>query len=418
MQVSLPLALHLRSPQTYNFLTDEHWKPGEKFHRRSLNDLAFIDAHSGRIQATVLFADILRAIFDHPDWSQLYDFFSARYSKEQGQVDSAIRTLHPPKEQSTWKKPTVIAIKTDCSSVGLPKDFPALLATAGETSRSGLMGPDPQPCAIGPAIGLAFGVGSYMDLTYANQPPGHYPAVRYVGDELYGFGQKEYQVLSGSFAVTKKGGRERYWAEWARLWSIIAEWVYEHDSEALQLGYIDHFTYKSRLTPEEERSFDIFGKIPRKYLKTYGIAAADAVHDVFAQLAKEPDCFQGIEWDFLELAVPVEVRDSFYARFGERGSDLGIIRLQLSIRIAGPSGGSGAYDEISPMALKKCPNTLCGMDWERWLLSIEGGDVIVLEAMFQALWAVMLLNQLPLDVQIIEAGGQFPKYRDPGSVYL
>jgi hypothetical protein len=36
------------------------------------------------------------------------------------------------------------------------------------------------------------------------------------------------------------------------------------------------------------------------------------------------------------------------------------------------------------MALKRCPETFFGASWETWLLSIEGGDVVVVETLFQA----------------------------------
>jgi hypothetical protein len=393
-------------------MTDERWKPGEvcrsskkkqwdskyklvlltcdqKFQRFSLNDFGFMEQQSGRAQATLLFAAILRDIFNHPDWSQLYHFFSKRYPAGQESEDASMRTLNPPKELSTWKKPTVVNFMTDPSSVGLPKDFATLLATAGRTSRARLMGPDPQPCAIGPAISVACGAGAYMDLTYAGQPPGKYEKMTYAYGELYGWKKDKFEVIAGAIPRTKKGGRDRYWAEWENLWRVIAEWAYEHDSTALQLGHLSTHSFKYRLSPEEDRSFDHFGKIPRKYLKTDAIAAADAIHGVFEQLAKEPRLFQGVEWDFLDLGVPVEVREAFHARFGEKGPDHNENRARLLQRVPGPGrdslayGDSLAYEEVSPMALKRCPDSFFGTSWESWLLSIEGGDVVVVETLFQ-----------------------------------
>ncbi|KAJ5897103.1 uncharacterized protein N7473_006502 [Penicillium subrubescens] len=70
------------------------------------------------------------------------------------------------------------------------------------------------------------------------------------------------------------------------------------------------------------------------------------------------------------------------------------------------------------MALRRCPDSFFGASWESWLLSIEGGDVVVVETLFQALWAVMLLSQLPLNIKIIGKSDRFPKYRDPEDVYI
>ncbi|CEJ61268.1 hypothetical protein PMG11_09805 [Penicillium brasilianum] len=423
MQVSLQLALHLSTPQTYNIITDERWKPGEKLHRFALHDFAFIDQNSGRAQATLLFAAILRDIFNHPDWSQLHAFFSKRFPRGEEPTDASQRTLIPPKEQS-WKQPTVVDFLTDPSSVGLANDLVTLLASAGRTSRGHLMGPDPQPCAIGPAISVACGAGAYMDLTYGGRPPGQYEEMTYIGGDLYGWKKGKFDVIASPISTTEKGGRDRYWAEWASLWSVISEWVYEYDSTSLQLGHLSSHSFKYLLSPEEERSFDRFGKIPRKFLKTDAISAAEAIHAVFAQMAKEPQRFQGVEWDFFELAVPVELREAFHARFGQKSSDRNENRARLVQRVPGPGqdslayGDSLAYEEMSPMALKRCPNDFFGASWEAWLLSIEGGDVVVVETIFQALWAVMLVAQLPLNIKIIEQSGRFPKYRDPEDLYI
>jgi hypothetical protein len=149
-----------------------------------------------------------------------------------------------------------------------------------------------------PIISVACGAGAYMDLTYVGRPPEQYEKVTYIYGELYGWKKDKYEVIAGAIPATNKGGRDRYWAEWANLWSVIAEWLYEHDNTTLQLGHMSTYSLKNRRSAEGDRSFDCFGKIPRKYLKTDAIAAADAIHDVFAQLAKEPQLFQGDEWDF------------------------------------------------------------------------------------------------------------------------
>lgn len=360
----------------------------QKLQRFSINDFAFIDQNSGRAQATLLFAAILRDIFNHPDWSQLHAFFSKRFSQGGKSTDASQRTLIPPKEQS-WKQPEVVDFLTDPSSVGLPNDLVTLLATAGRTSRARLMGPDPQPCAIGPAISVACGAGAYMDLTYAGQLPGQYEKMTYIGGELYGWKKDKFDVIASPISTTEKGGRDRYWAEWAELWSVIAEWVYEYDSTSLQLGHLSSHSFKYRLSPEEESSFDMFGKIPRKYLKTDAIAAAEAIHAVFDQLANDPQRFQGVEWEFLDLSIPPEVREAFHARFGQKSSDHDENRDRLVQRVPEPGqdslayGNSLAYEEVSPMALKPCPSNFFGASWEAWLLSIEGGDVVVVETLFQ-----------------------------------
>ncbi|KFY15530.1 hypothetical protein V492_01928 [Pseudogymnoascus sp. VKM F-4246] len=408
MQVSYPLALHLRSPVTYNFLTNETWKPGEKFQEgRSVSDFIFIDEQSQRADATVLFADILRAVYNHPDWSQLYAFFSARYSTglfSWNTGDPKARTLDPPETMRTFKTPTTVSFMTDPSSVSMPKDLPDLLAKAGKTSRGFLVGPDPQPCAIGPAISVACGPGSYIELLYAGQRPGNYPELSCIDGEYYGWHQGKYQVVAGSVKATKKGGRGRSWAEWAALWSVIADWIYEHDSTSIELLFFDDtHSFKYALSAEEERSYSPFGKIPRKFLNTKAIGAADAIRDVFSELAKSPERFQGIEWDYLELQKPPEFRDAFYARFGRKNPDHRANCAELVKRIP-KDWDSPSYEQIGPMALKPCPDSFRGATWEAWLLSIEGGDVVVVETVFQALWAVILLTELPLNIKIIEKG--------------
>ncbi|KAJ0421217.1 hypothetical protein BJY00DRAFT_312399 [Aspergillus carlsbadensis] len=446
MQVSLPLALQLRSPVIYNFLTNQHWKPGEKFDDgRTLNDFSFIEHHSGRGKATVLFASILRPIFNHPDWSQLHAFFSTRYpereesdsdsdsdSNEESDIEASThpeattRTLHPFDDSHGHHhhKPRIVHFRTDLESVGLPKDLPSLLATAGRTSRSGMLGPDPQPAAIGPAISLACGAGAYMDLVYAGQTPGSYHELTSINGTLHMWENGAFRALTPAIATAhaaeKTGGRGRYWAEWASLWRVMADWIYEHDVTALQLGFLSSYSHKYRLSEEEDRSFDHFGKVPRAFFETDAISAADAVRDVFAQLAAEPVRFQGIEWMYLEMDMAESVREAFYRRFGKPGGGSGSgasTGYAGLLRTVGP-GNTLVYSDVSPAALKTCPATVHGADWEEWLLGIEGGDVVIVHTMFQALWAVILLAQLPLNIRIPDRGTQVPKYREPTDVYL
>ncbi|GIK05230.1 hypothetical protein Aspvir_009334 [Aspergillus viridinutans] len=424
MNVSLPLALHLRSPITFDWDTKQRLKPGTRFKEGfSLNEFFFINERSARDESTVLFANILRPIFDHQDWSQLYVFFTKRYSEEEGSLDAEIRTVNSPDKGSTLKEPAIICIKTDPSSVGLPKDFISLLRTANITCRSGMVGADTQPCAIGPAISFACGPGTYMDLTYAGQRPGEYSKYRYVDSKLKGTVNSEYQVVAEPIETTKKGGRGRYWAEWARLWTTIAEWVWEYESEVRALDDWPEHSFKWDLSAEEKRSFDICGKVPREYLDTDAINAADAIRDVFVQLAHEPRRFQGIEWDFLDIAVLQEVQDAFHARFGMKNPNPAVNRGDLLRQVARSGsvaydGYSQAYDEVSPMAIKHCPESFLGKSWETWLLAIQGGDVVVVKTIFQALWAVLLLSHIPVHIKIIKPGEKFPKYRDSETVYI
>ncbi|KAJ5613405.1 hypothetical protein N7510_006599 [Penicillium lagena] len=249
-------------------------------------------------------------------------------------------------------------------------------------------GPDTQPCAIGPAISFACGPGAYMDLTYAGQPPGEYSKYGYNNIKPKGTMNSEYQVVAESIEITKKGGRGRYWAEWACLWAAIAEWVWEYDSEVRALDdWPEHF-FKWDLSAEEKCSFDICGKVPREYLDTDAIKAADAVRDVFIQLAHEPRRFQGIEWDFLDIGVLQEVQYAFHARFGMKNLDPAVNRGDLLREVARSGsvaydGYSQAYDEVSPMAIKHCPESFWGKSWETWLLAIHGGDVVIVKTVFQ-----------------------------------
>jgi hypothetical protein len=286
-----------------------------------------------------------------------------------------------------------------------------------------MLGPDPQPAAIGPAISLACGAGAYMDLIYAGQTPGSYHELTSINGSLYGWENGTFRALTTPLAdpnpVRKQGGRGRYWAEWAALWRAISDWIYEHDVTALQLGFISTYSHKYRLSNEEDRSFDHFGKVPREFFETDAVSAADAVRDVFTQLAAEPGRFQGIEWAYLELDTPERVREGFYSRFGCDPGSVGGASMRFAelLRVTGGQN-TLVYDEVSPAALKRCPATVHGAEWEAWLLSIEGGDVVIVETIFQALWAVILLEQLPLDIRILKGGSMVPRYREPTHVYL
>ncbi|SPN96525.1 uncharacterized protein DNG_00051 [Cephalotrichum gorgonifer] len=414
---SMPLALHLRSLVKGNAFTNEHYKPGEMYQEgRTLESFAFLDQRSGRADSTLLFASIFRIFYEHPDWSQLHTFFTKRYTRRQMLVDRAARTLvapeddlHPPRS-----KKVVTNFLTDPSSVGLPKDLAQKLGAAGKAVRAGIIGPDPQPAAIGPAISIAVGAGAYMELVYAGKPPGMYPELQRIGPDLYGWRDGKLRPVITATATAKRGGRGRVWEEWAELWTVVAEWVYEHDSTSLENLYLNHHTYKYRLSDEERRTkIGYSRKLPRDILATDAIDAADAVRDVFAQLAANPIKFQGIEWGFLELLVGDEVQEEFYSRFGRKGNLEGLTR-----RIA-PGGLNGPdYSEVSSVMLKRCPDTFNGLDWESWFLSIDGGDVVGVHTPFQALWVMILLRQLPVNIEIVGKGDKFPKHGDPDTVYL
>ncbi|KAK2018746.1 hypothetical protein LZ32DRAFT_599015 [Colletotrichum eremochloae] len=219
-------------------------------------------------------------------------------------------------------------------------------------------------------------------------------------------------------ATTRKGGRGRCWAEWAELWSAAAEWVYEYEATALEHFAASSYSYKYRLSDEERASVPVGAKVPRRFLATDAIDAADAVRDAFAQLAENPIKFQGIEWDFLELEAGREVMGRFHARFGRRDPDAKK-NVESLARRAGLEGWNRlSYEEVSPVALKKCPDTFNGLDWESWMLSVQGGDVAVVNTLFQALWAVIMLSLLPVKIDIVDKDDRFPRHRDPDTVYL
>ncbi|KAM5347567.1 hypothetical protein ACJ41O_007391 [Fusarium nematophilum] len=76
--------------------------------------------------------------------------------------------------------------------------------------------------------------------------------------------------------------------------------------------------YKYRLSDEEHDKILPGAKVWREYLATNAIDAADAIRDVSVQLAARLMDFQGIEWDFLDLRVTRDVRDTIFARFGRK----------------------------------------------------------------------------------------------------
>jgi hypothetical protein len=247
-------------------------------------------------------------------------------------------------------------------------------------------------------MSLACGVGAYMDLLYAGQTPGSYHELTSINSTLHGWQNGSFRSLTtpiGDYTAEKGGRRGRYWAEWASLWTVIADWVYENDVEALQLGFISNYSHKYRVSDEEDRSIDSFGKIPREVFETEAVGAADAIRDIFAQLAAESVRFQGIEWDYFELDMPETVREAFYARFG-KGADCGASRRYAELLRMVGAGNMLVYDGVSPEGLKRCPSTVQGAEWETWLSKMQRGDVVLVETIFQALWAAFSLCKLSL----------------------
>jgi hypothetical protein len=88
---------------------------------RSIRDFAFIDSQSERFSATAQFGKILRALYEHPDWSQIYNFCSKRYSKREVLSNRSARVLKPTKDglgvSFTTNKTVTVNFNTDPSSM-------------------------------------------------------------------------------------------------------------------------------------------------------------------------------------------------------------------------------------------------------------------------------------------------------------
>lgn len=328
--------------------------------------------------------------------------------------------LKPPKNQQYGypTKESTVNFNTDISSAGLPQDFIEQLAQATMKSTGKVMGPDPLNCSIGPAISIGFGAASYMDLIYGGNKPGVFmppPPGR-------------------GITAVKQGGRGRTSEEWKALWEVICEWVYEYDATSVsKFGGFN--TYKRTPTEAEKKMLYTKLKMPREFLQTDAIRSADAIRDVFAQFIDTPTKFHGIEWDFLELEASKEVNTAFLVRFGPKPA----IRTMADdmLREVSLSGSDTlSHKGVAPTQLKPCPQTYNGIDWERWMLSIEGGCIVKVDTIFQvsslyippllpshsnvakALWAVMLLTYLPLHIKILKKDETYPKFPDLDSAYL
>jgi hypothetical protein len=312
-----------------------------------------------------------------------------------------LRRLVPPKEFSHKEKKVTAHFKTDPSPVGVAIDLKDQLAVAGRTIRSGIIGSDPQPVAVGPAIGLALGAGVFMDLIYRDA----------------------YRGNARSKAHTSE--------EWAKLWDDIADWIYEYESTSLEHGLIAGYTYKRGVTDADRRLIRPGSKIPKGYLATDAIDAADALQSAFAQLAAQPMEFYGMEWDFIELEMGPRIKQQFYTRFGTKPADNLRTRQGLFVEIfdQGPD-----VRPAEPADLHPCPVSLHGADWEEWSLAVRGGQVVIPGTVFQvsclfcprlnffnnpqALWAVMFISQLPLHLEIIPQKSKVPALRSSDSIYM
>ncbi len=343
-----------------------------------------IEAHHDRAYASALLSSVFRDLFNHPDWSQLHDFFTKRYAPScepsTSEEENKTRTLAPPATYATpqAKKPKIVDFRTDVDSIGLPPHIPERLSIASRIFRLAT-GPDPLYAAIAPAIGMAVGPGAYMDLLYKHRAPGGC-----LDGETISRRNENHKAVSSPTSA-KRDGCGRSWDEWAHLCAALADWLYEHDAAWLEMGVLDtnRQRYKHPLQPEEQQRISLAARVPREYLATDTIDAADAVRDVFRQLADQPLVFQGSEWGFLKLEVPVTVSDAFYARFGTELAGAGREGDRLGRLVDPGKWYNPDYSSVGKRALKACPDTYRGSDWEAWLLSIEGGDVVVVRTLFQ-----------------------------------
>ena len=336
-----------------------------------MNELGFTIDAIDHLKAMQLWAELLLPVYQHEDWTQLVAFFDKRYSKREMLSDRAGRRLQAPADgfYNAGKSMTVNFL-TDPSAVGMPADFTVKLAEVVKKSRGSLIGADPKGTSIAPALSIAFGATAYMDLIYGGEEPFHQRPIAAVAVEADGV------------ATTRKGGRKRTAAEWRALWARIADWVYEYDATSLVHHFLSSHTYQYRLSDAEMAECHMGQKVPRKYLKTEAIEGADGLRDTFAQIAEDPTRFHGIEWDFLKLQVSSEVEQAFYARFGAAPASRAAARPSLLVRIPSQHMLKG-YGDVPAECVKACPNGYAGAEWEKWLLSVRGGDVLVVGNLFQ-----------------------------------
>jgi hypothetical protein len=386
MQISFPLALQLRTPVRHGPLTDAR-RRGESGSRDAKNyqdgfeaqDIFAIEDRYQRDTTSRVFASILRDIFNHPDWSELHAFFTKRYGDPSGRpvADEEKRVLKAPTGHALHgQKSATVHFRTDPDSVGLSSELAEHLGFA-RRAMSCSSGPDPITTAIGPAIGMAVGAGAYIDLVYGCFAPGKNPDMNHDpnGEPR---DRREDSKTKVTLTATKSGGRGRTWAEWAELWGEIADWVFEHEAALLDMSVSKSCPQSQGPEPDGGPSLPSNEKKTLPSLFMEAIDAADMVHNAFSQLNGRPLNFQGIEWAFLELEVHIDVSNSFYARFGRKPDRDHFSKLVQTGAWPRPDHG-----QVDKHTIKACPSSFNGADWEAWLLSIEGGDVVSIETLFQ-----------------------------------
>lgn len=335
---------------------------------RTLTSFNFIDSKSERFGATIRFGQILRSLYEHPDWSQIHAFCSKRYSKREMLSNRSARVLKPSKDAASYGsklKDATVNFNTDISSAGLAQDFIEQLTEATAKSVRGMLGPDPLNCSIGPAISVGIGAASYMDLIYGGNRPGAHVTL----------------PPGRGITAIKQGGRGRTSEEWKALWEVIGDWVYENEATSL-VKFGGSNTYKRTPTEAESKAMYTRTKVPRSLLQTNAIRGSDAVRDVFVQFIDTPTKFHGIEWDFLDLEANEEVNSAFLARFGPKPA-IAKMADDMLRRVSLGSSDILSYKPVSPTLLRSCPQTYNGADWERWILSIEGGCIVRVDTVFQ-----------------------------------
>lgn len=216
-------------------------------------------------------------------------------------------------------------------------------------------GPDPLPLTLGTAIGVGVGVEGIMDLCYAGCAPG------------------EYNMPYPPRGVSK-GGRGRTWQEWVNLWSVVGDWVYEYESVRFKL-LGGTYWLKKPLSHEETRKILSSKKPPRDVLWTDAVRGTDSLTDVFREIAEEPVKFQGWEWDYVIFNLPEAMKNSFMARFCLGKEILAVVEI--------PKESKRVADDVLPSRQRKCPETFSGREWEEWMWSVRGGDVVVPRTFFQ-----------------------------------
>ncbi|KAL3487871.1 hypothetical protein BJX62DRAFT_186167 [Aspergillus germanicus] len=236
-------------------------------------------------------------------------------------------------------------------------------------------------------------------------------------------GETKSATSTTPIAKSHRDGRGRTAQECRELWTIIADWVYEHQAATI-LAFEEGIMYKYLLTDRQRQQMDdvyYYGKkkVPRDLLWGECIWAADGIRDMFDQIVLNPTKFHGIEREFLRMDVDVDVANAFLQRFGPRPETQIEMMRDLNKVVSLPdSAGVPPYQGVRAGRLRSCPDTYRGADWEKWLLSIEGGCVVKVDTVFQALWAVILLTYWPLHITIIDKDGSFPDILNPDFVYL